>query len=63
MLAGTFNLGRGMPSGLIQQQHGVRAGGDLRNLVEMQAHRLVLLHDGSARAAPTPRSGQTAPNR
>jgi len=50
-----------MPAGLIKEDNGVRPGGDFGcDLVGCMASQL---QAGSTRAAPAPRSGQTAPNR
>jgi hypothetical protein len=41
MLAGTSRLAGGVPSGPVEQQHGVGPFGDvLRDFVEMELHRL-----------------------
>ena len=52
-----------MPSGLIEDENGVGAGGDVGgDLVEMKLHGLGVA-GGRTRAAPAPRCGHTAPNR
>ena len=56
-----LQLGRDMPAGLIQENHGVGSGRDrLGDLGQMQAMASVVQR-GSTRAAPLPWSGQIAP--
>ena len=61
MLAGTFSFGRGVPAGLVEQDHGMCAGRDgLRDLLQMQGHGGAVAprqHEPGA----VPRSGQMAP--
>ena len=52
-----------MPPGLIEEENSVSARSDFGcDLIEVKSIALVL-QAGSTRAAPAPRSGQTAPNR
>ena len=52
-----------MPAGLIEEENSVSARSDFGcDLIEVKSIALVL-QAGSTRAAPAPRSGQTAPNR
>ena len=60
---GHVELGGGVPSGAVEQQHGVRALGDVaRDFVEVELHRFGV-GIGQRERAPTPRAGQMAPNR
>lgn len=60
-VGGREQLGRDVPPGLVQQQHGMAPRGDLLgDRRKVQGHASVL-HHGKTSAAPLPSRGQIAP--